>query len=179
MGTPASPGGSAAAWDLERAYDEHGGPLYAFACSALGDRGAAEDAVQETFVKAWRARAGYDPARASVRTWLFGIARNVVIDALRARSRRVVPIALEDRHDRAERGDVAEAVAAALTVHEALARLSVAHREVLVRVHLQGLACQEVAGELDIPVGTVRTRLFYGLRALRAALDETRDRAEI
>lgn len=166
------------AWSLDSAYDEHGGALYAFACASLGDRGAAEDAVQEVFVKAWRARGTFDPQRGSLRTWLFGIARNVVVDALRARGRRVVPIALDDRHDRPGGVDVAESVAAQVAVHEALGGLSPAHREVLVRVHLQGKSTAEVAAELDVPEATVRTRVFYGLRAMRAALSETRQHAD-
>ena len=169
---------STGAWNLDSAYDDHGRELYAFACSSLGDRGAAEDAVQEVFVKAWRGRGSFDPGRGSLRTWLFGIARNVVVDALRARGRRVVPIALEDRHDRPTDADVADAVAAHLAVHEALAGLSPAHRDVLVRVHLQGLSAAEVAAELGVPVGTVRTRVFYGLRAMRLALEETRVHAD-
>src|SRR3954451_8919907 len=73
---------------LRAVYDAHGGELYRFARRSLGDAGQAEDAVQEAFVRAWRASSSYDPAKASQRTWLFAILRNVVIDVVRARRSR-------------------------------------------------------------------------------------------
>src|SRR5882757_1615607 len=69
-------------------YAAHGPELYGFAVRSLGDRGLAEEAVQETFIRAWRAGSRFDPQLGSLRTWLFAILRNVVIDARRARSSR-------------------------------------------------------------------------------------------
>ena len=84
---------AAAPFDLAAAYDEHGHALFGFAVNALRDRSAAEDCVQETFLRAWRSRDGFSAERASLRTWLFVIARNVIIDAQRAQQRapRAVP----------------------------------------------------------------------------------------
>lgn len=73
---------------LRAAYDEHGRELFALAYRSLGDRGRAEEAVQETFLRAWRRADRFDPRRATLRTWLYAICRNVVIDAIRARAAR-------------------------------------------------------------------------------------------
>jgi RNA polymerase sigma-70 factor, ECF subfamily len=70
-----------AGFDLERAYADHARILYGFVVNAVDDRAEAEDLVQEVFARAWRASSRYDPDRASVRTWLFTIARNLVLDA--------------------------------------------------------------------------------------------------
>src|SRR4051794_40922222 len=74
--------------DVREAYAAHSGELYGFAVRSLGDAGLAEEAVQETFVRAWRAGERYDPKIGSLRTWLFAILRNVVIDLGRARAVR-------------------------------------------------------------------------------------------
>ncbi len=73
----------AAALDVREAYAAHGAELYRFALRQLGDGGAAQDVVQEVFVRAWRASGSYDPRLASLRTWLFAIARNAVVDEAR------------------------------------------------------------------------------------------------
>ncbi len=75
-------------FDVAAAYDAQGRVLLGFAINAVRDRGLGEDCVQEVFLRAWKARARFDPARASERTWLFAIARNVIADALAARGRR-------------------------------------------------------------------------------------------
>src|ERR687888_1824874 len=74
--------------DVREAYAAHSGELYGFAVRSLGDRGLAEEAVQETFLRAWRAGDRFDPELGSLRTWLFAILRNVVIDMGRARAAR-------------------------------------------------------------------------------------------
>src|SRR4029453_15168586 len=74
--------------DVREAYAAHSGELYGFAVRSLGDAGLAEEAVQETFLRAWKAGERYDPEIGSLRTWLFAILRNVVIDMGRARAAR-------------------------------------------------------------------------------------------
>src|SRR5690242_21781395 len=74
--------------EIRDAYAAHSGELYGFALRSLGDSGLAEEAVQETFVRAWRAGERFDPQIGSLRTWLFAILRNVVIDLGRARAAR-------------------------------------------------------------------------------------------
>lgn len=158
---------------LRSAYDAHGGELYRFARRALGDSGQAEDAVQETFVRAWRASDRYDPARASQRTWLFAILRNVVIDQARARRSRPSVASDGDQPERA--GEAAEdAIDQVLTgwqVEAALGAVGEEQRRVLVEVHWLGRPYAEVAAELGVPEGTVKSRVYYGLRAMRTALE--------
>lgn len=159
---------------LRSAYEAHGPELYRFARRALGDAGQAEDAVQEAFVRAWRASDRYDPARASQRTWLFAILRNVVIDQVRARRARP---ALSFDGDGSEGWrsettvDEIDRVITGWQVDAALGALAEEHRRALVEVHWRGRPYGEVAAELGVPEGTVKSRVYYGLRAMRAALE--------
>jgi RNA polymerase sigma-70 factor, ECF subfamily len=155
---------------LRSAYDAHGPELHRFATRALGDAALAEDAVQEAFVRAWRASASYDPARSSQRTWLFAILRNIVIDFARARRSR--PPAAGDRAgaDPTDTNEI-DRVLTTWQVEAALGMLAAEHREVLVEVHWRGRAYAEVAAALGVPEGTVKSRVYYGLRAMRSALE--------
>ena len=153
---------------IQAAVNAYGAALYGFACRALDDHGLAEEAVQEVFVRAWRASDRFDPSLGSLRTWLFAILRNVIIDAARARSvRPAVGTPVEDAVD-----DRIDAVLQSWLVEEALRRLTPEHRHAVVEIYYQGRTATDVAGELGVPPATVRTRLFYGLKALRLALDE-------
>lgn len=161
------------------AYDAHGAELYRFARRSLGDAGLAEEAVQEAFVRAWRASSSYDPARSSQRTWLFAILRNVVIDLVRARRSRPALAPAPTRGDdvevdAGERQPVEDGIDRMLTlwqVEAALAELAADHRRALVEVHYRGRPYADVALELGVPEGTVKSRVYYGLRAMRAALE--------
>lgn len=159
---------------LRSAYDAHGGELYRFARRALGDAGQAEDAVQEAFVRAWRASDRYDPARASQRTWLFAILRNVVIDQVRARRSRppVSPDGEGAEHLVAATDDAIDRVLTGWQVEVALRSVAEEQRRVLVEVHWRGRPYAEVAAELGVPEGTVKSRVYYGLRAMRTALED-------
>ena len=158
---------------IRSAYREHGGVLLHHAEQSLRDRGLAEEAVQETFVRAWRNAERYDAAIASVRTWLFAILRNVVIDMVRARAVRPTLATEPERIDgRVGVADDTDAVLTNWELADALALLSDEHRRAIVETHLHGRPYTEVAAELGVPVGTVRSRVFYGLRALRSVLEE-------
>ena len=161
---------------VHAAYLAHGPELYRFVLRGLGDPGSAQDVVQETFLRAWRASARFDPDLASLRVWLFAIARNAMIDHARAAAVRPWQSNLVDP-------PTAEAVAPAApdpterllrswVVEEALHRISEEHRTAIVQTHLRERPYTEVAAELGIPIGTVRSRVFYGLKALRVAMDE-------
>ncbi len=156
---------------LRAAYEAHGAELYRFARRSLGDAGLAEDAVQEAFLRAWRASSSYDPARASQRTWLFAILRNVVIDL--ARARQVRPPLATTREATVEQvvDDELDRAVASWQVETALAELDDDHRRVLVEVHWRGRPYEEVARDLGIPTGTVKSRVYYGLRAVRSTLE--------
>jgi RNA polymerase sigma-70 factor, ECF subfamily len=159
---------------IRAAYREHGGVLLHHAEQSLRDRGLAEEAVQETFVRAWRNADRYDAGIASLRTWLFAILRNVVIDLARARAVRPTLATEPERLDVHAHvaSDDADAVLTTWELTEALALLSEEHRRAIVETHLRSRSYTEVAAELGVPVGTVRSRVFYGLRALRAVLEE-------
>lgn len=156
---------------VRAAYQAHAGELYGFAARALGDRGLAEDAVQETFLRAWRAAARYDPGRGSLRTWLFAICRHVVIDLSRGRAARP-PLAPAERPDREAAVDELDRALVAVGISEALRQLGDRHRVVLEEVALRGRPVAEVARDLGVPVGTVHSRLYYAMKALGVALEE-------
>lgn len=159
---------------LRAAYDEHGAELYRFALRQLGDDGAAQDVVQEVFLRAWRSAASFDAELASLRVWLFAIARNVVIDESR-RTRARPWQATVDRPPPESAADAVrfdDASVDAWVVEEALGRLSEQHRAALVHIYLLGRPHSEVAAEQGIPLGTLRSRVFYGLKSLRLALEE-------
>ncbi|ROR92234.1 sigma-70 family RNA polymerase sigma factor [Nocardioides aurantiacus] len=161
---------------VREAYAAHGGELYRFALRGLGDVGLAQDAVQETFLRAWRARERYDPQVAALRTWLFGIARNVVVDLHRARGARPWLRSLADHETLAESPEVGpdawEALVHRWLVEEALRRLGQDHRVALEQTYLLDRSYDEVAAELGIPASTLRSRVFYGLKALRVVMEE-------
>lgn len=160
---------------LAQLHDDWAGPLHTFAMRRLGDRESAEEAVQDTLLKAWRHRDRFDPDRGSEATWLFAIARNVVIDRLRRRQVRPVTGArFDEAHDRVSSDDRLEVDRLLETwqVADALAALSPEHRDVLVLCHWRGHSVAEAARMLDIPDGTVKSRAYYGLRAMRLQLEE-------
>jgi len=154
--------------DVREAYAAHSGELYGFAMRSLGDSGLAEEAVQETFVRAWRAGERFDPEVGSLRTWLFAILRNVVIDLSRARAVR--PRVAEGGVEPAV--EPLEQALLAWQVEEALRRIGEDHRRVLLETHFRGRPYNEVAAELGVPEGTVKSRVYYGLKAMRVVLEE-------
>jgi RNA polymerase sigma-70 factor, ECF subfamily len=147
-------------------YAEHGGAVLAYATRLTGDRAAAEDVLQETLVRAWRKPDLLVNGRGSVRAWMFTVAHHLVVDRARARAARPVEVA---EHPAAEplSDDHAERVAESVTVLNALGALSDEHRDVLVQLYFRGHSVQETAAELGIPPGTVKSRSYYALRALR------------
>lgn len=154
--------------EVREAYAAHAGELYGFARCSLGDSGLAEEAVQETFLRAWRAGDRFDPQLGSLRTWLFAIMRNVVIDLSRARAVR--PGLADREHEPAT--EPFEQALIAWQLEEAMRRIGDQHRRVLVETYYRGRPYAEVAAELGVPEGTVKSRVYYGLRALRLALEE-------
>jgi RNA polymerase sigma-70 factor (ECF subfamily) len=159
-------------FDVRAAFVEHGRALFGFAYNSTRDTAIAEDCVQETFVRAWRARGKYTSARASERTWLFAIARNVVIDQMRERARRPTPVEDESIERRPTPVAESDAVDDRVTLYSGLAQLSEEHRAVIVAVQLDGMTYQQLEAMTGVPAATLRTRMFYGLRALRTVLGE-------
>jgi RNA polymerase sigma-70 factor (ECF subfamily) len=163
-----APGALTRERDVREAYTAHAAELYGFAVRSLGDSGLAEEAVQETFLRAWRAGDRFDPQIGSLRTWLFAILRNVVIDLSRARAARP-GVAESGIEPSVEPFDEA---LLAWQVEEAMRRIGEQHRQILVETYYRGRPYAEVAEELGIPEGTVKSRVYYGLRALRVVLEE-------
>lgn len=147
---------------------EHGRAMLAYATQLTRDRSAAEDVVQEALVRAWRHPDSLANGKGSVRGWLLTVVRNIVVDQVRARARRA-PEVRESPPDAAVEDDHADRIVNSMVVVDALNRLSPEHREVLEQVYLKGNTVAEAAKELGIPPGTVKSRSFYALRALREA----------
>ena len=167
--TPA-PGLRAESW-LAEAYVDHRRALVARARRVVVDPHLAEEVAQEAFIRAWRAQTRFDPARGPVRQWLLAITANVAKDQVKARLRRRTAI-VDDRGDSAGSGiDSLDRVVDRAELADALRVLSDDHREVVVQTFLLGRPYAEVAAQLGIRPGTLRTRLHYALRRLRAQLE--------
>jgi RNA polymerase sigma-70 factor (ECF subfamily) len=153
-------------------YVEHGGPLYAFCVRWTGDAQRAEDVVQEVFLRAWKNLSTLDLQTRPVRPWLLAVARNVLTDAHRAAQSR--PVLVDDERVLAAVAapDEMDRAVESWQVAAALQRLTPEHREVLVQAHWMGRSVAETAVVLGVPVGTVKSRTYYAVRALRLALEE-------
>jgi RNA polymerase sigma-70 factor (ECF subfamily) len=162
---------------LGHLYDQYGRLAFALAYRMLGERGVAEDVVQEAFLNVWRRAESFQPGRGSVRSWLLSIVHNLAIDRRRGRYRRelsdlpleVVDYSLEDANDPFE--TVAESLAAD-QVRAALSALPDDQRQAIELAYFAGLTHHEIAERLDAPLGTVKGRLRLGLRKLRAVLGD-------
>ena len=153
--------------ELYRRYSKR---LYCFGVQVLGNPGLAEEMVQESFVRLWRTAAGFDARRASVSTYLFVIARSIAADIRKRRSSR--PLLPVEEADIPPRANSVDQILDGLIVHEALGALSPAHVEVLRLAQDEDLTQSQIAERLGLPLGTVKTRMFHGMRALRTALAE-------
>jgi RNA polymerase sigma-70 factor (ECF subfamily) len=155
---------------LRTLHDEHAPALWRYVVWLTGDRHFAEDVVQETLVRAWRRPRVLDQSDHSARSWLFTVARNLVIDDRRSAHARH-EIASESLPERAT-DDGTDALLDSWLVSDALTTLSADHRVVVVQAYYRGQSSAEIARLLGIPEGTVKSRLHYALRALRLALQE-------
>jgi RNA polymerase sigma-70 factor (ECF subfamily) len=152
--------------ELFRRYER---TLLAYAQRRLADRMDAEELVQETILRMWRMAERFDPTKGSVDCLVFTLASRVLADLFRRRSRRVVTdeLGTPDEHTI---GDHADSADMSLQVRGALARLSADHRAVLELAYYRGMSQREVAAHLGIPLGTVKTRTYWALRAMQTAL---------
>ena len=166
---------------LAKLYDRVAPLAYGLALRIVSDRGLAQDAVQEAFVRVWNARSRFDPSRGRARAWVLRIVRNAAIDALRS----------EDARGRAESALYAEAAPArerllhterpdelvmrserATLLHKALAELPEEQRRVIEISYFQGLSHSEIAEREKLPLGTVKTRIRDGVKRLRRIVGE-------
>jgi RNA polymerase sigma-70 factor (ECF subfamily) len=151
--------------------DEHARHLCAYALRFTGgDHGRAQDAVQETLLRAWRHFDALDSARGSSRAWLFTTIRNVLIDEWRSRKAR--PEVVTDELPELLTLDDADRAVQSWLVVDALRQLSPAHRAVIVECFYHDRTVREAAERLGVPAGTVKSRTYYALRALKVALEQ-------
>lgn len=158
---------------LRELYRAHHRLAFALAVRMLGREDAAEDIVQEAFLRVWRHAGRFDPAKAGFATWLGRIVRNLCVDQLR----RKTPLARGDSVGDVELWlapvpSVDTGVLNRLIVRDAFLRLPREQSEVLVLSYFQGLTHREIAKSLAIPEGTVKSRMRLGLRRMRAHLEE-------
>jgi RNA polymerase sigma-70 factor (ECF subfamily) len=154
-------------------YQQYRGPLMSFVLRlTAGDRQRAEDVVQETMVRAWREAHRLDMTEPSLMPWLATVARRIVIDEDRRKRARPPEVGggMVDNPPVAD--DETESLLRKVMVIEALQELSAAHREVLNETILRDRTVNEAAEVLEIPVGTVKSRVYYALKALRVVLTE-------
>ncbi|GHH65759.1 RNA polymerase sigma factor [Streptosporangium violaceochromogenes] len=155
--------------ELYRAYHR---PLLSFVVRLTwGDVQWAEDVVQETMLRAWRSAARLDTEASSLMPWLATVARRIVIDDQRRKDARPHE-AGEGPLESVPMPDQMENLLRRVVVSDALTALSPAHREILNETVLRDRSVNEAAELLGIPVGTVKSRVYYALRALRVALEE-------
>lgn len=162
---------------IRQLYAEHASVLLGYARRLLGgDWARAEDVVQETLLRAWRHPEAFVRAEQEgtpIRSWLLTVTRNVVIDLERARRSRPHEVEVDDV-ERAPLDHDAQfdRVVAAHELAGAMECLTADHRAVIVQLYFEHRSVAEVAATVQVPEGTVKSRAYYGLRALRSACEE-------
>ena len=150
-------------------YRDHGTALRRFVLGVARDPQLADDVVQETVLRVWQQA---PQITGSLRSYLFRTARNIMIDNYRKAQRRPHEAAEREGGDPADPAERVDDLLNKVLMEEALLRLSREHREVLVALHYRRYTVQEASVQLNIPSGTVKSRAFYAVRALRTILDE-------
>jgi RNA polymerase sigma-70 factor (ECF subfamily) len=156
---------------FDELYRRYARPVLGLALRRLGDRGRAEDALQDAFGAIWRSAGSYDSRRGEGGAWLYTVARNAIVDGAR---RKPEPPMLVPDEPSGEKGppEHAEAAWLAWRVHGALERLPEHERVVIELAYWSGLSQSEVSDFLNVPLGTVKTRTRSALARLADMLDE-------
>jgi len=154
-------------------YRDHAAALWRYAVRLTGDPARAEDVVQETLLRAWQHPEVTEDAERSARAWLFTVARNMIIDERRSARFRKESDSLDTpgAPDRPGPDEVNSALDR-LLLGDALAQLSADHRAVIRRAYYLGWTTAQIAADLQIAEGTVKSRMHYAVRALRLTLQE-------
>ncbi|MDE3089505.1 MAG: sigma-70 family RNA polymerase sigma factor [Chloroflexota bacterium] len=159
-------------------YDRYARLVFSLALKILNDRGAAEETVQEVFVKVWKRCREFDARRGKFSSWLTGIAHNHAIDELRRR--RVRPSAAEDDDDAMDSVldvgpaplDLALQSAERRRIVDALNQIPADQRRPIEMAYFEGFTQQEISDKLNQPLGTIKTRMRLGMQKLKTLLDE-------
>lgn len=163
---------------LEVLYDRYSGVVYRLAFRMLKHREQSEEIVQEVFWRVWRRSASFERERGRVAQWIFGIAHNLCIDEMRRMRARPNPVYDDENHPVIQQliDDQVDVPAAAWASEQrrvivsALASLPSAQREAIELAYFGGLSHQEIADQLDRPLGTIKTRVRLGLQKLGSLL---------
>jgi RNA polymerase sigma-70 factor, ECF subfamily len=156
--------------DWELVYATYARPIFRYLRRLThGNRGEAEDHLQETFLRAWTWLQNHPLDLEGMRPWLYAVARRIVIDAVRRRRVRPVEIGIDDAAILADVGNDIERLVQAEAIRSALLTLSEEHRNALVELFYHERTAKEAGCILGIPEGTVKSRAHYALRALRTA----------
>ncbi|MPZ91122.1 MAG: sigma-70 family RNA polymerase sigma factor [Actinobacteria bacterium] len=161
-------GDQAALRQLYRAFER---PLYTLGIRWLHDQALSEELVQEVTLRIWRRASSFDPSKGAASSWIFGIARNVASDLGRARQRVPTPVGDLVVPTGSEPWDE-ESSWQQWQVATAIQNLPVEQQRIIHLAYVLQFTQSEIAKALDIPLGTVKTRLYQGLRALRPMLSE-------
>ena len=156
---------------LRRAYEAHGTLIYTLCRRSLGAE-VAKDFTQEIFASGWFARRQYDPSRGSLGGWLVGIARNKIIDQLRAQNRRPQLVNGETSIGTALLSPVeVDALADRLLLADAMAQLPARSRRMIELAFFEELTHLEIAERCRLPLGTVKSDIRRGLARMRRQLE--------
>lgn len=147
-------------------YREYGAALRRFVLASTSDPAQADDVVQETILRVWK----LGPDVENMRGYLYRTARHVIIDNYRRRTRRAPETGMPVEDAPAE--DKVDTLLLKVVMEEALSRLSVDHRNIILALYYQRLTAADAAKALSLPLGTVKSRAFYAARALRSVLEE-------
>jgi len=153
-----------------RLYDGYGAAAYALAARIVRDRDLAADVVQDAFLTIWNQASRFDAARGEPSTWILSITHHKAVDVVRRESRRPVA-AIDETYDAVDRAagvdEQAEQGVAREQVRAALSRLADPHRELIELAYFAGYTQSEIAEQLAVPIGTIKSRTFRAMSALR------------
>jgi RNA polymerase sigma factor (sigma-70 family) len=164
-------------WALRAAYERFSPLVYTIALRTLGNVADAEDVTQQVFVKAWRGATAFDPARGALGSWLVGIARNTITDQLRARERQrhlTDRVAGNAPPPSADDEAGADRVVDAVLVADELAALGEPQQRIMRLAFYGGYTHEQIAGQLQLPLGTVKSHIRRSLLRLRQRLEVDR-----
>jgi RNA polymerase sigma-70 factor (ECF subfamily) len=154
---------------LGELYDLFERPLFSLGIRWLRDADLAEELVQEVIVRVWKGAGTFDPVKGQASSWIFGVARNCATDLLRAKARRPVPTeTIESDKDAWDE----DAAWRGWQIAQALSSLPAEQQQVVELAFINQCTHAEIARSLDVPLGTVKTRMYAGLKKLRDALTE-------